>query len=105
MFSARIACRPDILEEVHYRLRVFPRKGAVLHPYRYLLLHLVELVCHIVVITGLVLEKAVLYVIYSRGETINDELEYSEAGYVQISFWFRCVSPQHVANRHIIPYR
>lgn len=86
MASACIAFRPEFLEEGDYRHRVFIGRGEGFELHRYLLRHLVELVCCVVVIMGRFLEEAIILLIDCGGETVIDGLDYPKAAYIYFSF-------------------
>lgn len=104
MDPACIACRSELLREGEYRHRVFPGIGAVILLHRYLLRHLVKLVCHIA-ITGRPFHEVVISVVNCGEEPVVEGLNHLESGYIQFSFWFWDVPPSFATSHHLNPWR
>lgn len=105
MKFACIACRLEMLKEGDYQHRIFPEEVAGRYLYCYLLCHLVQLLCDIVVITGRLFEEAVISVLFYAGKMVSDGVDYPETKYLQPCLWYHFVPLRRATNRHIVSWQ
>lgn len=73
-------CRFVPLQEGPYRHRIFSAKDSVFHLYRYFILHLVQLVVHIVLIKERLLQEALNSIIGYHAKTVVYDFDYPAVG-------------------------
>lgn len=104
MDPACIACLVDILQEGDYKHIFIPGCGAVFDLNIYFLCHHVQLVCHIFVTSGRLVEESEIFSIRRCGETVIPRFNQVEVGYIQFSFWFQNALPQRFTGHYFIPW-